>query len=30
VSVFAPMRLGSLVADLIERGAPAEPIETGF
>jgi ADP-ribose pyrophosphatase YjhB (NUDIX family) len=27
---FAPMRLGTLVVDLIERGLPSEPIETGF
>jgi len=28
--LFAPMRLGSLVADLIENGAPAQPIDAGF
>jgi 8-oxo-dGTP pyrophosphatase MutT (NUDIX family) len=28
--LFAPMRLGFLVKDLIERGLPSEPIETGF
>lgn len=27
---FAPMRMGSLVADLIQGGLPSEPIETGF
>jgi 8-oxo-dGTP pyrophosphatase MutT (NUDIX family) len=27
---FAPARLGSLVGDLLENGAPAEPIDTGF
>lgn len=28
--LFAPMRLGSLVQDLITNGAPATPIDTGF
>lgn len=27
---FAPMRLGPLALELIERGVPAEPIETGL
>lgn len=27
---FAPMRLGSLLVELIEGGVPAQPIETGF
>ena len=28
--LFAPARLGSLVADLITNGAPAQPIDTGY
>ena len=28
--LFAPMRLGTLVADLIQNGVPAQPIDTGF
>jgi 8-oxo-dGTP pyrophosphatase MutT (NUDIX family) len=28
--LFAPMRLGALVADLIRNGAPAPPIDTGY
>ena len=27
---FAPARLGSLLTDLLENGAPSSPIETGF
>ena len=28
--LFAPMRLGALVADLLEKGPPARPVNTGF
>jgi 8-oxo-dGTP pyrophosphatase MutT (NUDIX family) len=27
---FAPARLGSLVAELLENGAPTHPVQTGF
>jgi len=27
---FAPARLGSLVAELLENGPPPHPIQTGF
>ena len=27
---FAPARLGSLMTDLVERGAPAAPVDTGY
>ena len=28
--LFVPLRLGSLVADLLEKGPPPKPINTGF